>query len=180
MSPVNGYQILAQLATNFRQRRLTQTADLVEELQAELFERFGPIEPWRISPRAVPPWLTEYVETLRRHAAFAMRGDQYGQMDLGAALGIELAIGLLAQAVAEQLPLTPQDAQRLVGTTRHAVDRIFEQINAARDSEWRTARFLSERRWQENRRAVLGQQERDRQIAQLRAVKANLEAALAQ
>lgn len=174
------YTIMAQLATSYRQQGLVQTAALVDEVDAQLAERFGPEEEWKVSPRAVAPWLTQLVDELRIRRSYAERGDQYGHTDMGTALGIVVATSVLARAVAEGVLLTPTNAAGMASTIRNEVAKVFEKITASKDNEFRSARVVSEQKWQESRRAVLGQKERDRKIAELEMTKARLEQSLAQ
>lgn len=169
------YLILAQLAANFRRFGLTTTAELVDKEAAILTERFGPLLEWRVSPRDVPVWLDQYVATLRQHAIYQERMGNPAEQ-----LGFLLGVSVLAQAVAEGESLTPDFARRLVGTAQDAVARALERVNGSKGNEFGKARFLSNQKFQETRRAALNQQARDQKIAELNATKARLEQALGQ
>lgn len=177
--PSNVYPQLAQLAVTYRRQGLTATAALVDEVDAQLAERFGPLQEWRISPHAVQPWLTEYVRTLQAHREYAERGNQYGQTDVAGALGIAIGVTWLVCALTEGVQLTPEIAQRLVGTARGAVEKSFERINGSRDGETGKARFCAQLDVQFRHRQFLKQQERERAEAEVIAARARL-AALAQ
>lgn len=170
----NSIPPLAQLAQNMRRMNLCETADLIDRECAALVEQFGPLTEWRVSPRAAPSWLGNYVGTLRMHCAYHERLG-----DLANALGFALAVSVLAQGVSQGAALTPQVAQGLTDRVRRTVAQSFERINGSREAEYNAARFVAEQRWQQSKRSALGQQARQDQLAQLSAVKTALETALA-
>ena len=172
---MTSYTILAQLAQNFRRMNLMETAKLAEEEGEMLEQQFGPLTEWRISPRTIPPWLDQYVTTLRQHAAHRERLG-----DLASAVGFLVGVSILAQLVVEGERFTQTAAQGLVHRAQTAVSRAFERIGASKENEARTARCVAERAWQQTRLVALNQQKRDQQVAELSAVKQRLETALGQ
>lgn len=166
----NGIPPLAQLAANFRRMGLTQTAALVESECDALVEQFGPLTPWRANPRTLPDWLANYVAQLQLHA---QRCERLG--DVGGQLGYLIGASLLAQVVAGQARPNAQQAQGLVAKAQYVVAKAFERIEAAREAEFTAARCISERRWQEAKRAALGQRAREQQVAELTAVQTRLQ-----
>lgn len=142
MTTTNQYLQLSQLAADFRRRGMTETADLVDREHEAIGERFGPLEAFRIPPRA--PWLDEYTRRLRQYRSRAETGDQYGRVNHAVALACTITLSLLAQAVREGLQLTPRDAEQITDTVRRATDAAFQRIENFANAEAGKARFVQQ------------------------------------
>lgn len=174
----NTYQILAQLAHTLGQQGLTETAQVVDTEHKRLTERYGAIETLRVVPRL--PYLQELVGVLRLQEQRALAGDQYGRMDYAGALTSVIALSVLAAALNAGEQVMPAEMNSFLSKLKREIVDVFGRIENSRSLESGKARFIAEQRWQQTKRAALGEQRRQQQIGELIATKARLETALGQ
>jgi hypothetical protein len=172
------YTILAQLSQDFRRQGLVETAAAVDAAHEQFVARYGAPESLRVVPRL--PYLQELVRILQLQRQRALEGDQYGRRDFPGALTAEIALSVLAQALNSGESVTLADANSFISKLRREVAAAFERIETSRALEAGKARFLREQRWQEEKRRVLGEQKRQRELTELQITKQRLEQALGQ
>jgi hypothetical protein len=158
------YLILSQLAADYRRRRMTETADLVDREHEALAERFGPLERFGIPPRAI--WLQDYIRSLQLVRSRALGGDQYGRIRHATALTCEVTVGLLATAIREGMQLTPRDAELLADSVRRAIEGSFLRIENFANAEGQLAHLSGRIAMQASQRQFLKQQERQQAQAE--------------
>ena len=169
----NTYPRLAQLSADYRRQQLVKTADLVDEVHAQLAERYGPLETFRTPAR----WpVEEFARLLRLRQQHAEVGNIYGQRDEATALWSAITIAALARDHNAGIAVTVADAESFMVRVRLEVEAAFRRVEDSRQSEFALARFLAQQKVKEHWHAETRRQERDKQVAELSAVKQRLEA----
>lgn len=172
------YLQLTQYASQMRQAGLSETADLIDLEHRRLVERYGELEQLRVDPRL--PWLHELFRMARLQKQRAEGGDQYGNVDRCTAVWCAITVGVVSRALNEGERLVPADVEAFTTKLKRDVEGVFQRIEGSRALEAGKARFLREQRWQQTKRAAVGEQKRQQQIGELIATKTRLEAALGQ